>query len=735
MPTALVILLFAILAAAGFGLMFALVRRPAIVAAVVGIAMLALGLALTVSSPPLRVTSPRRGAPDVRTSAGVRSPSPAAPEAPDIPEPPGARGPGMGLPPPLPPEMPPPALAVPRAQETGAVPLVEPGAEDGLRIVRRKDGVTVELDGKVLSSERIGRAARDAATDAKREARQRLERQLTRWREQAPIELQELPWPASWPTWGCGWNRTRPPPDRIRMTGVTTGDSSCRRNSCSARPASGRSSTAVSGRCRARYRPRLPRPGWCWSLRWYCGPARGACARADDAGRGRRFFPPSATRATLPRVMRKNYVLDANVLLHDPQCIFHFADNTVLIPVGVIAEIDRFKKEMTARGYNAREVVRVLDGLRNGESLATGIPLASGGMLRVYCEKGRAPGTHPGAADEEILRVAQLMREQEPAVPVVIVTKDMNLRVRADAAGLRAENYESDKLRLSELYAGHREREMPAELLERLRHDGHVDLPGETLAPNEYLLLRTADGSRGTLLARVNPAATGLQLLREADDGLAGIKPRNKEQYFAIDGLLDDQLQLVTLMGKAGTGKTLLAIAAALHMTLRKKRYRNVLIARPIIPVGRDLGYLPGDVENKLAPWLKPVTDTIEYLFDTGGPIKGMRDCASLIRTGLIEIQPLTYIRGRSIERRYVVIDEAQNLTPLEVKTIITRIGQDAKVVLTGDVYQIDNPYVDAESNGFTHLVNAFRGQSVAAHVELRKGERSSLAELAANLL
>ena len=224
-------------------------------------------------------------------------------------------------------------------------------------------------------------------------------------------------------------------------------------------------------------------------------------------------------------------------------------------------------------------------------------------------------------------------------------------------------------------------------------------------------------------------------LLHEVEEGLCGIKPRNKEQYFAIDALLDHQLQLVTLLGKAGTGKTLLAIAAAMHACLRKKQYRTVLVCRPIIPVGRDLGYLPGDVENKLAPWMKPVTDTVEYLIDSGGPLRGIRDVPGLIRAGLIEIQPLTYIRGRSIARRYVVIDEAQNLTPLEVKTIITRIGQDAKVVLTGDVYQIDNPYVDAESNGFTHLVNRFRGQPLAAHVELRKGERSPLAELAANLL
>lgn len=433
--------------------------------------------------------------------------------------------------------------------------------------------------------------------------------------------------------------------------------------------------------------------------------------------------------------MRKNYILDANVLLHDPQSVFQFADNTVIIPVGVIAEVDRFKKEMTARGYNAREVVRVLDGLRDGQSLATGISLDNGGVLKVYCEKGAPAGGAHGPADQEILRVAQQIREAEPDTPVVIITKDINLRVRADAAGLRAENYESDSILLSDLYTGHCERKLERERFEALRHTGRLAYADDRLSPNEYVLVRPDDGAPGSLLARATPEADALVTLHEAQAGLAGVRPRNKEQYFAIDALLDERIQLVTLMGKAGTGKTLLALAAAAHLALKRKRYRAALVCRPIIPVGRDLGYLPGDVGSKLAPWMKPIVDTIEFLFDSGGPIRGHRDCAALIRSGLIEIQPLTYIRGRSIARRFVVIDEAQNLTPLEIKTIITRIGQDAKVVLTGDVFQIDNPYVDAESNGFTHLVNRFRDQPVAAHIELCKGERSPLAELAANLL
>jgi len=240
---------------------------------------------------------------------------------------------------------------------------------------------------------------------------------------------------------------------------------------------------------------------------------------------------------------------------------------------------------------------------------------------------------------------------------------------------------------------------------------------------------------RSSALARADMEAANVVALHEADKSLWGVKPRNKEQYFAIDALLDDEIKLVTLMGKAGTGKTLLAIAAALEQVVRRKRYRSTLVARPVFPMGRDLGFLPGDVEHKLEPWMRPIADTIEFLMDAGGPVKGRGDCDALVKAGLIEIQPLTYIRGRSITNRFVVIDEAQNLTPLEVKTVITRLGQAAKVVLTGDPYQIDNPYVDADSNGFTYLVNRFRSQAIASHIALRKGERSALAELAANLL
>jgi PhoH-like ATPase len=432
--------------------------------------------------------------------------------------------------------------------------------------------------------------------------------------------------------------------------------------------------------------------------------------------------------------MRKNYILDANILIHDPNSIFQFADNTVIIPVAVLSEIDRFKKEMTDRGYSARAVVRLLDSLRNGQSLAVGVPLEGGGTLRVHCDPDDVLSAGSAHADTEILRVAQATQRAETDTPVVIVTKDINLRIRADAAGLRAEDYEADRVLLADVSPGFHEQVIESAALARFRNAGRLDAP-EAASANEYVLLRTENGDRGSALARVDVDGEHLVALQEAARGVCGIKPRNKEQYFAIDALLDERIRLVTLMGKAGTGKTLLAMAAALHVTLKRRQFRCALVCRPIIPVGRDLGYLPGDIESKLAPWMKPIADTVEFLLDAGGPLKGHGDCESLIRSGMIEIQPLSYIRGRSITNRLVVIDEAQNLTPLEVKTVITRVGQDTKIVLTGDPYQIDNPYIDSSNNGITTVVERFKGQTIAGHITLTKGERSELAEIASNVL
>ncbi|MGD2109574.1 MAG: PhoH family protein [Phycisphaerae bacterium] len=436
--------------------------------------------------------------------------------------------------------------------------------------------------------------------------------------------------------------------------------------------------------------------------------------------------------------MRKNYILDANILLHDPNSIFNFADNTVIIPVGVVEEIDRFKKEMSNRGYNARAVARLLDSLRTAEAderFTSGVRLSNGGMLKVHCDEERALAVHPEEGDVEVLRVARATQQSEPDTPAVIVTKDINLRIRADVCGLRAEDYESDRVVLSELEGENVELTVDREALEAFVEDGEVKTPDGPRPPGEYVLLRAGGNKKHSKLARVDQSGEKLVALQVPAEGVCGIRPRNKEQYYAIDALLCADLQLVTLMGKAGTGKTLLAMAAAMHTTLVERVYRGIVVARPIVPLGRDLGYLPGEIERKLEPWMKPIADTVDFILTTDGPIRHHTDTDSLLQGGVIEIQPLAYIRGRNIANRYVVIDEAQNLTPLEMKTVITRIGQGAKVVVTGDPYQIDNPYVDANSNGFSYLVNRFKTQPLAAHINFRKGERSHLAELAANLL
>lgn len=434
--------------------------------------------------------------------------------------------------------------------------------------------------------------------------------------------------------------------------------------------------------------------------------------------------------------MRKHYILDTNILLHDPNSVLQFADNDVIIPIEVIIEIDRFKHEMSSRGQNAREVSRLLDHLRQSQSLAQGVPLQSGGMLRVHCGSDAGATAKTAYADAEILRIAREIQAADPGGKVVIVTKDINLRIRADALGLLAEDYTTDRVGLADLYTGRVELTQATEFIETFSREGSVPIPpGFSRYPNEYVLLRSNNGTSMSMLARVDSACERLVRIIEPKKPLCGIRPRNKEQYFAIDALLNDQFQLVTLMGKAGTGKTLLAMAAGLHQVLHAKSYRGLLVTRPMTPVGKSMGYLPGGIDEKLAPWMKPISDTLETLLDAAGAIGGRKDVRDLWANGTVDVQPLTYIRGRSIPKQFVIVDEAQNLTPLEVKTIITRVGHGSKIVLTGDSYQIDNPYVDSSSNGFNYVVDRFRSEPIAAHVELSKGERSRLAELGANLL
>jgi PhoH-like ATPase len=439
-----------------------------------------------------------------------------------------------------------------------------------------------------------------------------------------------------------------------------------------------------------------------------------------------------------PGSRAKNFILDTNVLLHDPNSVLSFADNNVLIPIEVIEEIDRFKREATDLGQNARAVSRMLDGFRAQGRLSDGVPLVNGGRLRIVFHEGNGNGHSRygiNVVDNRILALALFIRAEDPKAPTVLVTKDINLRLKADALGLLAEDYETDRVLLQDLYTGMFDWSITAEQTTHFRTQEELVLPsGQPRFPNEYCTLIEEGNTKRTALAKVDVTATKLIPIHECREGVWGIKARNREQHFAFDALLEDPLKLVTLMGKAGTGKTLLALAAGLRRTIQDKEYRRVVVARPTISMGKELGFLPGTLEEKLQPWMQPIHDALELLNDLNMG-QDHRRTQDLMRSGNIVVEALSYIRGRSIPNQFMIIDEAQNLTPLEVKTIITRVGQGSKIVFTGDPYQIDNPYVDSSSNGFNYLVSKFRSQALAAHIELQKGERSELAELAANIL
>ncbi len=464
--------------------------------------------------------------------------------------------------------------------------------------------------------------------------------------------------------------------------------------------------------------------------------------------------------------MRKTFVLDTNVLLHDPAALTRFEDNNIVIPIEVVEEIDRFKRDPAEKGRNARQVSRLLDELRSQGNLADGVANGElGGTLKVvFCRAETLsqlpPELKAGNGDNNILAVAleeqrlQAVMGSQP--PVILVTKDTNLRIKADAVGLIAQDYTSDRVDIADLYPGFCELWVSAEQMDRVKLPPGLEVEGlaveQPLQANEGVTLIDQAQPAHTLLARFNAASGTLQPLQRAPKAKLGrIQPRNREQTFALDLLLDPDIQLITLVGKAGTGKTLLALAAGLHQVADERLYERLLVTRPVISLGKEIGFLPGDLEEKMGPWMQPIIDNLEYLLGSGGDDEGRApqrgggrggshrgprsNWTDLKGMGLLEVEAISYIRGRSIPRQYMVVDEAQNLTPHEVKTIVTRVGEGTKIVLTGDPYQIDNPYVDAESNGLTWLVERFKGQGLAGHVTLLRGERSELAELAANLL
>lgn len=443
--------------------------------------------------------------------------------------------------------------------------------------------------------------------------------------------------------------------------------------------------------------------------------------------------------------MKKTFVLDTSVILYDPQCIFKFDDNNVVVPITVLEEMDRFKKDLTETGRNARHFSRYLDEVRKRGSLTTGVEIGKKGTLIVDLyrdsEKYLPADFKADKNDHRILAVALKFRQEKPSVPVIFVTKDVNLRVKADAVGIHSVDFEPSRVTIEELYSGLSRFDVPGDVVDKFIAQKRFPIKEKGIFPNTYVLLRDQHNPESHTAAGRYDATTGeIVPLRLPPQGVWGIKPRNDEQAFVIDALLDDSISLVSLVGKAGTGKTLLALACGLQKTIDESKHQKLLVSRPIFPLGKDIGYLPGEIEEKLNPWMQPIFDNIDYIVSfSGGEKPGKRQSRrawqELINQGMLQIEPLTYIRGRSLAYQFLIVDEAQNLTPHEIKTIITRAGEGTKVVLTGDCYQIDNPYIDSSNNGLTYVVERFKNERIAGHVTLSKGERSHLAELATNLL
>lgn len=441
--------------------------------------------------------------------------------------------------------------------------------------------------------------------------------------------------------------------------------------------------------------------------------------------------------------MAKIYVLDTNVLLQDPYSIFSFEDNEVVIPAVVLEEVDSKKRYMDEIGRNARQVSKLIDSLRQMGKLHEKIPLKNGGFLRIelnhrsfhqlqeiFVEKTN---------DNRILAVAKNLSLEEESKkngkPVILVSKDALVRVKADAIGLLAEDFLNDRVIEENIYTGIIEIFTDMKVINRFYEKGEIpvnELGSFNFYPNQFIVIKDILGSSASAVAVVCSKGKTAKKLVFENSQIWGIRSRNIQQMMAIELLLRKEIHLVTLIGKAGTGKTLLALASGLMQTKDLGMYKKLLVARPIVSLGKDIGYLPGEKEEKLRPWMQPIYDNLEFLFNVKKP--GELD-AILAGMGSIEVEALTYIRGRSIPDQFIIIDEAQNLTKHEIKTILTRVGEGSKIVLMGDPDQIDHPYLDAFNNGLTYVVEKFKEQKISGHVKLMKGERSSLAQLAADLL
>ncbi len=434
--------------------------------------------------------------------------------------------------------------------------------------------------------------------------------------------------------------------------------------------------------------------------------------------------------------MRKIYILDTNVLIHDPNCIYNFVDNDVVLPIFVIEEIDSLKRKPET-AIQARLAARVLDEIRGQGCLAKGVKLKNGINFRVEisCDLSLLPNSlRREVMDNNILAIVLEILKNNADKKVVLVTKDINMRIKADSLGINVEDYQTDMVEYSELYEGVIELEVSKEIFDKYEKTGKIPLIDlgvkEVVPPNVFIKMKYKDKETTGRYCEGK-----IKKLVYGDINAWGARARNDEQRYAMDLLMDPNIKVVSLVGKAGTGKTLLAIASGLEQVIERKIYKKLLIARPVIPMGKDIGYLPGSEKEKLRPWMQPIYDNIDFLSEAKDDKTGEKVVEGLEAMGLLKIEALTYIRGRSIPNGFIIIDEAQNLTPLEVKTIVTRAGTDTKIVFTGDPYQIDSPYLDANTNGLTYMAEKLKNEVLSGHITLKKGERSPLAEIAAKLL
>jgi PhoH-like ATPase len=431
---------------------------------------------------------------------------------------------------------------------------------------------------------------------------------------------------------------------------------------------------------------------------------------------------------------RKTFVIDTNVLLYDPESILKFGKNEIIIPVTVLEELDKMKRLPNDLGRNARAVFRFLDSLREmGEGdLHKGVNLPNGANIRITLEHKPSNSyfdISPSSNDNKIILAALMLSEK--GGKVIFVSKDFAARIKAEALGIEAEDYENLKFSFDNIYRGVRRIETSKEAIDHFYKDSTMKADGLEPKPNEYFVMNSPEHS--SAVGKYDSYKQQIEPLLKVPN-IWGIKPKNVEQRCAIDLLLRDDIKLVTLIGQAGTGKTLIALACGLRKVFDENIYKRILVSRPVVPLGRDIGYLPGTKEEKLFPWMQPIYDNLEYLCDSHGnePSETLK---WVMESKKLEMEAVTYIRGRSLPNSYIIVDEAQNLTPHEVKTIVSRAGEGTKVVLTGDPSQIDNPYLDKESNGLTYTIWKFQDHKLYGHVFLEKTERSELAALAAQIL